>query len=66
MSYSLPDHPDIASALRTGYPVNGQPKPIYCGECGQRLDCEHEIYEDQGYDYLCKDCLLMLHKKVWW
>lgn len=72
MSYSLPDHPDIRSALLTGYPVGGQPKPIYCGECGCKLleskdDVygDEDIYEDKYYDYLCKECLLMLHKKVW-
>ena len=65
MSYILPDHPDIESALKTGYPLNGQPKQLYCGECGQPLDDEDDIYEDRYYDYLCKECLLMLHKKDW-
>lgn len=65
MSYSLPDHPDIASALRGGYPIGKEPQDYYCGECGERIEHEDEVYEDIHYDYLCKDCLLRLHKKDW-
>lgn len=25
MDYSIPDHPDIANALRTGWPIGGEP-----------------------------------------
>lgn len=59
----IPDHPDIASAERTGYPTWNQPREAeyYCGECGRELTSD--MYEDEHYEYLCEDCLLMLHKK---
>lgn len=63
MPFNVPDHPEIQSIERTGYPTWNQPEDriIYCGECG----CEivGDVYEDDSYDYLCRDCLLMLHKK---
>ena len=61
---NIPEHPEIECAMRTGYPSWEQEvdEPIYCGECGRRLD-EDEVYGDEGYKLLCKDCLLMLHKK---
>ena len=61
---NIPVHPEIASALRTGYPTWNQPKSHYCEECGKCLDCEDE-YEDINHDYLCESCLCSLHKK-WW
>ena len=64
MSYDLREHPDIASAHRTGYGVHNQLTSHYCEECGKCLDDEDE-YEDINHDYLCGDCLLSLHKK-WW
>jgi hypothetical protein len=57
----IPDHPDIQSIERTGYPQDNQPVPIYCGECGCEL--QDDVYEDNYYDYLCERCLLRLHKK---
>ena len=62
MSYELRDHPDIEWCERTGYPSWNQPQTHYCGECGKALD-EEEEYEDAGYEYLCADCLLFLHRK---
>ena len=61
---NIPDHPEIVSAMRTGYPSWNQPESIYCGECGECLDDE-DVYESYGHEFLCKDCLLTLHKK-WW
>lgn len=60
--FNCPDHPEIESALRTGYPTWNQPKEIYCGECGRNIT-DTEQYEDEHYDYLCRHCLLMLHEK---
>ena len=57
------EHPDITQALLTGYPLDNQPEPIYCCECGRELD--GEIYEDFLHEFLCEKCLLMLHKKEW-
>ena len=58
----LGDHPEIESAMRTGYPTWNQPKDIYCGECGREIT-DDEQYEDEHYEYLCRHCLLMLHEK---
>lgn len=59
----LREHPEIESAIRTGYPTWKQPKTHYCEECGAELD--EEAYEDCGHEFLCKDCLLMLHERRW-
>ena len=60
-----PDHPDIVSAMRTGYATWNQSQSHYCEECGKCLDYEDE-YEDACHDYLCKDCLLTLHDRRLW
>lgn len=57
----LPDHPEIAMAMRTGYPSWNQPVDIVCEKCGDIID--NEVYEDETYDCLCLDCLLSLHLK---
>lgn len=62
MIVNIPDHPDIVSAMRTGYPTWNQPKSHYCEECGECLDDE-TVYEDNMHDYLCRACLLTLHEK---
>ena len=59
----VPDHPQVRWIEQTGYPSWNQPVEVYCCECGCEL--EDEIYEDEKYEYLCENCLLMLHKKVW-
>ena len=58
---NLPDHPEIESALRTGYPSWNQPKDIQCDHCGCVI--EDEVYEDEYNETLCLDCLLKLHLK---
>ena len=62
--YTDLEHPDVTSALQTGYARNNQPKSHYCEECGKCLDDEDE-YEDINHNYLCESCLCSLHKK-WW
>ena len=42
-----------------------EPHTYQCEECGKGLDYE-QIYEDVGHEYLCGNCLLMLHKKDLW
>jgi NAD-dependent SIR2 family protein deacetylase len=37
-------------------------KKVYCNECGRDVT-ERQQYYDQYHSTLCKDCLLMLHKK---
>lgn len=58
---NIPDHPEIESALRTGYPTWNQPEDIVCDNCGDYI--EDEVYEDETYEHLCLDCLLKLHLK---
>ena len=59
------EHPEIEWIERTGYPSWNQPKYFNCEMCGDEITSD-EVYEDFGFDYLCEDCLLKLHKKVWW
>lgn len=48
MDNSLPDHPDIASALRTGYPTWAQ-------DYGDDFDETNEICTECPYYEVCKD-----------
>lgn len=57
------EHPDITYALKTGYPMWNQPKYFNCCMCGDEITSD-EVYEDFGFDCLCENCLLKLHKKV--
>ena len=66
--YDLPDHPDIAETMRTGYPNphedEGYPE---CEVCGKIIDPEcDDVYEDEEYECLCGNCLLKLHDKHIW
>lgn len=58
----LRDHPDIESALRTGYPSGSEPDTFYCEVCEDAL-YEDEIYEDELHECICKYCLLRQHKR---
>jgi len=53
-SRSIPDHPDIARALQTGY--SRHYKTIRCVDCGSEMYGAHLIYIDNG-DVLCGSCL---------
>jgi formylmethanofuran dehydrogenase subunit E len=56
--WDIPDHPDIRSAGRTGYPVGHKERIVIktCYECG------FDIYADEGYYHrsngedICKRC----------
>lgn len=63
-SVNLRDHPDVESALRTGYPLGSQPDYYICDICHDELNLD-ECYEDEDYDCLCEFCLCKLHQKVW-
>lgn len=59
------EHPEIRWIERTGYPSWNQPNGYNhysCQMCGDVLDLD-EVYEDVGYEYLCENCVLKLHKK---
>ena len=48
------EHPEIANALRTGYP-HGDPTYPHCPVCG--AECE-EIYMDENDDiFACDECV---------
>ena len=57
------DNPMVTWIERTGYPQGFNDDTYYCGECCKELS--EDMYEDDKYEYLCEDCLLMLHKKRW-
>ena len=53
------EHPDIAAALRTGYPERRR-AAAYCTRCGAGVepgDSDYDKLAVQGEDCLCKDCL---------
>lgn len=58
------EHPEITWCERTGYPSWNQPHDYYCDRCGDYI--EDVVYEDDGYEHLCLDCLKSLHVKEWW
>lgn len=61
MFNDLPDHPQIESAMRTGYPTWTDTSVIYCDKCGDEID--GDVFEDEQYDTLCLHCLEDLHRK---
>ena len=50
----IPDHPEIACALRTGYPR--EYKSVQCADCQQEFSGEQKLYISDG-DIVCGDCL---------
>lgn len=55
MNFEIPDHPDIASAMRTGYPRGVEEKEPVCPECGQPCDT---IYKNNdGIVIGCDNCV---------
>ena len=55
---NIPDHPEIACALATGYPKPPkEPDPVYCSECGKELTGHDDVYDYDG-EALCSNCCL--------
>lgn len=50
----IPDHPEIACALRTGCPR--EYKSVQCADCEQEFSGDERIYISDG-DAVCADCL---------
>ena len=50
----IPDHPDIARTLLTGYPHES--KSVKCADCEQEFYGDERIYICDG-DAVCADCL---------
>lgn len=63
MSIHIPDHPEIRSMERTGYPtwLQEDDDKEYCGECGREIEEGEDSYECRTHRILCEDCLKMLH-----
>lgn len=57
MCMNIPDAPDIARALRTGYPGPLPPKSIHCEYCNKELTGEDSVFSYDG-DLVC-DCCFM-------
>lgn len=56
MRNELRDHPDIASALATGYPRGHlEPPMMHCADCGCELEGADAVYIFDS-DELCEDC----------
>jgi hypothetical protein len=52
--YQCPDHPDITTALATGY--HKPYKPLLCGVCGEVIQIG-EYYGEFSGKSVCSDCL---------
>lgn len=53
----IPEHPEIARALKTGYPAKEDSKAIHCVDC-ETILAEHDtVYIFDG-DYLCEKCVM--------
>lgn len=50
----IPDHPDIARTLLTGYPHES--KGIICADCEKEMYGDEKVYISDG-DTVCGDCL---------
>lgn len=50
----IPDHPEIARALRTGHPRSY--KHLMCADCGAEMAGSHLVYVCDG-DTVCGACL---------
>jgi hypothetical protein len=55
---SLNDHPDIAAAMRTGYPRSKTARMRCCPFCGEELTREELIYiNETGEAIGCEKCI---------
>ena len=52
---SIPDHPEIAQALRTGHPHNTEPLGWKCLYCDRELADDENLYDYDG-DLICDNC----------
>lgn len=52
----LPDHPDIARVLDTGYPhLVKEPEPVYCTDCCLEMTGEDTVFIYDG-EPCCENC----------
>lgn len=57
----IPDHPDIAMALLTGYPRPAGTGGPVCTECGAAIPEDGEYYDVYGVIY-CPRCMAWFHR----
>lgn len=58
MCMNIPDAPDIACALRTGYPRPvKEANPIECEYCGKELSGNDDVFCVDG-DLICECCFI--------
>lgn len=50
----IPEHPDIAMALRTGYPHKCE--SVQCADCSREFFGDAVLYESEG-ELVCGECL---------
>lgn len=55
---TIPDHPEIARALATGYPgpIHERPIVIPCSGCGAELAEDDLVYDWMG-ELICETCV---------
>lgn len=64
MSWHGLEHPEITSAIETGYPSWKQEETIICEFCEESI--VGDVYEDNNHEFLCLHCLKELHAKDGW
>lgn len=55
MMVDIPDHPEIACALATGYPHPVKEYFVNCEDCGNELTGMDKVFDYDG-DPLCEEC----------
>lgn len=53
---NIPDHPDIAKTMATGYPKpEREPSVVHCADCRREISRCEMVFEWDN-DILCEDC----------
>ena len=61
---NLSDHPDIAAAMRTGYPRRKMARMSCCPNCGEELTLEEVIYiNETGEAMGCEKCVRAINSE---
>ena len=64
MCMNIPDAPDIARALRTGYPGPLPPQSIHCEYCNAELSSDDPVFSFDG-DLVCDECFMKQLQEQW-
>ena len=61
---NLDDHPDIAAAMRTGYPRGKTVRMRCCPMCGEELTLEEIIYINANGEAIgCETCVRVINSE---